>query len=126
MALTLGNPDSFATSTRNAQADAFDDQVNAQATQRLVLLSSAPAVLAAFTLDGTNAFGSASSGAITLTGLPLQDSSADSGSATAVARWAIEAPNSTQLMSGPVTGSDTITAGQIVNLTAFTLTWPAS
>lgn len=126
MALTLGNPDAFSTSFRNDQANSFDDQVNAEATQRIVLLSSAPAVLAAFTLNGTAAFGAASSGAIVLADLPIQDASADSGSATAVARWALEAPNSTELISGPVTGSDTITAGQVVNLTAFTLTWPAT
>lgn len=123
MALTLGNPTTIATNARNAQADAFDTLVNSGAVQTLVLLN-ASTVLATFTLDTTNAFGAASAGAITLTGLPLAATAA-AGSASAVQTYEIRI-DGTACWTGGVTGSDTITSGQTVNLTAFTITWPAS
>ena len=123
MALTLGNPTIIATNARNAQADAFDTLVNTGTAQTLVLLNSTT-VLTTFTLDTTNAFGAASTGAITATGLPLA-STASAGSATAVQTYEIRI-DGTACWTGAVTGSDTITSGQTVNLTAFTITWPAS
>ena len=126
MALTLGNPNSISTGARNAQADAFDTYVNAATDQFLELLDGSNVTLVSFDLDATNAFGSASSGAISVTGQPLQ-ATAVAGSASSVASWRIRTttPNE-NAMTGPVTGSDTITSGQTVNLTSFSLTWPAS
>jgi hypothetical protein len=125
MALTLGVATTISTSARNAQADAFDTLINAGTAQTLVLIdSTGPTVLVTFTLDGTNAFGAASSGAITLTGLPLS-ASASAGAAATAETYEIRI-DGTACWTGGVTGADTITSGQTVNLTAFTITWPAS
>lgn len=125
MALTLGAATTIATNARNAQADAFDTLINAGTAQTLVLIdSTGPTVLATFTLDGTNAFGAASSGAITLTGLPLS-TTASAGAAATAETYEIRI-DGTACWTGGVTGADTITSGQTVNLTAFTITWPAS
>lgn len=129
MALTLGNPTFVATSTRDAQANAFAAQVDAQASQVIVLMQTSGSIdLVSFTLDGTNAFGAggSSTGTLTLDVSPAISGTAGAGSATAVNQWELRAPTGTPLLRGPVTGSDTITSGQTVNLTSFTLTWPAS
>lgn len=125
MALTLGNPTTIATNARNAQADAFDTLVNSGTTQTLVLIdSTGPTVLVTLTLDGTNAFGAASSGAITATGLPIS-ATASAGTAATAETYEIRI-DGTACWTGSVTGADTITTGQTVTLTALTITWPAS
>jgi hypothetical protein len=125
MALTLGVATTISTAARNAQADAFDTLVNTGTVQTLVLIdSTGPTVLVTFTLDTTNAFGNASSGAITVTGLPLS-ATASAGAAATAESYEIRI-DGTACWTGGVTGADTITSGQTVNLTAFTITWPAS
>jgi len=125
MALTLGAATTIATNARNAQADAFDTLVNTGTAQTLVLIdSTGPTVLVTFTLDTTNAFGAAASGAITVTGLPLS-AAASAGAAATAETYEIRI-DGTACWTGGVTGADTITSGQTVNLTAFTITWPAS
>ncbi|HLV20141.1 MAG TPA: hypothetical protein VKZ49_04635 [Polyangiaceae bacterium] len=123
MALTLGNPDTFADAARNAQADAVDALVE---SGNIVFRATndSGTILAEFDLQNP-AFGSASSGTITLAGTTLSDT-APAGSATAVARWQLRTSGDAAIMSGPITGSDTITSGQTVNLTAFSITWPSS
>lgn len=125
MALTLGNPDTFSDAARNAQADAVDALV---AGGNIVLRASGASdsgtILAEFDLSSP-AFDASSSGTITLEDTPLSDT-APAGSATAVARWQLRTSGDAAIMSGPVTGSDTITESQTVNLTAFSITWPSS
>lgn len=123
MALTLGNPDTFSDAARNAQADAVDALV---AGGNIVLRATndSGTILAEFDLSSP-AFDASSSGTITLEDTPLSDT-APAGSATAVARWQLRTSGDAAIMSGPVTGSDTITESQTVNLTAFSITWPSS
>jgi hypothetical protein len=123
MALTLGNPTLISDAARNAQADAFDTLINGGAAQTL-RLRNATTTLVTFTLNTTAAFGAAASGAIALASTPIA-ATASAGTATVPNNYEILADASVH-WTGAVTGADGITTGQTVNLTSFTITWPAS
>ena len=124
MALTLGNATTIATTARNAQADAFDDLINTGAGTATLKLRNSTTTLATFNLSNP-AFGSASTGAITLSGTTIS-TTASAGSASSVDNYQILDRGGTVQWTGAVTGSDTITTGQTVNLTSLVITWPAS
>lgn len=124
MALTLGNATTIATDARNAQADAFDTLINTGGGTAVLRLRNSTTTLVSFNLSNP-AFGAASSGAITLSGVTIS-ATASAGTATAVDNYQILDRGGTVQWTGSVTGSDTITSGQTVNLTSLVITWPAS
>jgi hypothetical protein len=127
MALTLGNPSGsfpIPTAGRNSIADAFDTTINTGAGTAVLRLKNAATVLVSFNLQNP-AFGAASTGTITLAGTTLSGT-AVAGTATAVDNYDILDRNAASQWAGAVTGSDTITTGQTCNLTAFSITFPAS
>jgi hypothetical protein len=127
MALTLGNPSGsfpIPTAGRNSIADGFDAAVNTGAGTAVLRLKNSTTVLASFNLQNP-AFGAASTGTITLAGTTLS-TTASAGTASAVDNYDILDRNAASQWAGAVTGSDTITTGQAVNLTAFSITFQAS
>lgn len=126
MALTLGSPSSsfpISTAARNAQADAFDDLVNTGAGTATLLLRNSTTTLVTFNLQNP-AFGAASTGVITLQGTTLS-TTASAGTASSVDNYQIKDRGGNVVWGGVVTGSDTITSGQTVQLSSFTITWPS-
>jgi hypothetical protein len=125
MALTLGAASAIADTARNAQADAFDALINTGGgTATLLLRNASLGTLVTFNLSNP-AFGAASSGAITLSGVTIS-ATASAGTASTVDSYRILDRGGTLQWTGSVTGSDTITSGQTVNLTSLVITWPAS
>lgn len=124
MALTLGAATTITAAARNAQADAFDALINTGAGTATLTLRNSTTTLVTFNLSNP-AFGSASSGAITLNGVTIS-ATASAGTATAVDNYQILDRDGTVQWTGSVTGSDTITSGQTCNLTSLVITWPAS
>lgn len=124
MALTLGNATTIATSARDAQADAFDVLVNTGGGTAVLRLRNSTTTLATFNLSNP-AFGASSTGAITLSGVTIS-ATASAGTATAVDNYQILDRGGAVVWTGAVTGADTITSGQTVNLTSLVITWPAS
>jgi hypothetical protein len=123
MALTL------ATTMRDAIADAVDTRVGAAATMEFQTGGSVE--VATLTL-GNPAFGASSTGTITLSGVPLSDTSATGGT---MAKFVIKSGGSTTEITGTVgtSGEDinfagglVVGAGDTVTLTSFTITCPAS
>lgn len=124
MALTLGNATTITTAARNAQADAFTTLIGTGGGTATLLLRNSTTTLATFNLNNTP-FGAASTGAITLAGVTIS-ATASAGTATSVDNYQIKDRAGTVQWTGAVTGSDTITSGQTVNLTSLVITWPAS
>lgn len=127
MALTLGSPSAsfpIATTARNAQADAFTALIGTGGGTATLKLRNNTTTLVTFNLNNTP-FGAAASGAITLAGVTIS-ATASAGTATAVDNYQILDRSGTVQWGGVVTGSDTITSGQTVNLTSLVITWPAS
>lgn len=124
MALTLGNATTITTAARNAQADAFTTLIATGGGTAQLLLRNSTTTLATFSLSNTP-FGAASTGAITLAGVTIS-ATASAGSASSVDNYQIKDRGGTVQWTGAVTGSDTITSGQTVNLTSLVITWPAS
>jgi hypothetical protein len=123
MALTL------ATTMRDAIADAVDTRVGATATMEFQ--TSGNSEVATISL-GNPAFGASSTGVITLSGVPLSDTSATGGT---MAKFVIKSGGTTTEITGSVgtSGEDinfagglVVGAGDTVTLTAFTITCPAS
>jgi hypothetical protein len=123
MALTL------ATTMRDAIADAVDTRVGTTATMEFQTGGSVE--VATLTL-GNPAFGASSTGTITLSGVPLSDTSATGGT---MAKFVIKSGGSTTEITGTVgtSGEDinfagglVVGAGDTVTLTSFTITCPAS
>jgi hypothetical protein len=123
MALTL------ATTMRDAIADAVDTRVGATATMEFQ--TSGNSEVATISL-GNPAFGASSTGVITLSGVPLSDTSATGGT---MAKFVIKSGGTTTEITGTVgtSGEDinfagglVVGAGDTVTLTAFTITCPAS
>lgn len=123
MALTL------ATTMRDAIADAVDTLIGTTAT--IEFATSGDVEVATISL-GSPAFGSSSTGTITMTGQPLSDTSATGGT---MAKFFIKSGGATTQITGAVgtSGSDinfagglTVGAGDTVTLTTFTITCPAS
>jgi hypothetical protein len=119
------------TGTRNALADAFDAHVNTGAgTATFKLETSGDVEVASFDLQNP-AFGSASSGVITLAGVPIQDTSAAGGTvaqASLYNRNADKVCEAVAATSGQevTVSSTTVGVGETVSLTALTVTVPAS
>lgn len=122
MALTLATP------MRNALADAIDTQIGTTAT--LEFQTSGDVEVATLPLSNP-AFGSASTGVISVTGTP-QDTSATGGT---MAKFVIKSGGTTVQITGTVgtSGADinfaggvTIGAGDTVTLSSLTITVPAS
>lgn len=125
MALTLE------TALRNALADAIDTEINTGAgTATLEFETSGDAEVATIDLQNP-AFGAAAAGVITLAGTPLQDSSATGGT---TAQFSIYDRDATKQLEGTVatSGADinitsvAIAATEVVTLSSFTITVPAS
>jgi len=123
MALTLDTP------MRNAIADAVDTQVGTTATMEFQ--TSGDVEVATLTLANP-AFGAASTGVITLGGVPLSDTNATGG---VMAKFRIKSAGTTSQIAGTVStsgadinfaGGVTVGATDTVTLTAFTITCPAS
>ena len=119
------------TSLRNAIADAIDTEVNTGAgTATLVFETSGDAEVATINLQNP-AFGAAAAGVITLQGTPLTDASAAGGTTV---QFSIYNRNSAKQLEGSVatSGADinitstVIAATETVELTAFTITVPAT
>lgn len=119
------------TATRDALADAFDAFVNTGAgTANMKLETSGDVEVATFDFQNP-AFGASSSGVITLAGVPIQDASATGGTvaqASIYNRNAAKVSESVAATSGQeVTVSSTsISAAEVVTLTALTVTVPVS
>lgn len=123
MALTL------ATTMRDAIADAVDTRIGASAT--IEFQTSGDVEVATLSLSNP-AFGASSSGTITMSGAPKQDTSATGGT---MAKFVIKSGGTTIEITGTVgtSGQDinfpgglTVGAGDTVELTSFTITCPAS
>lgn len=135
MALSITTITLIDGTVRDGQATSFKTLIDAGTAQTLVLLnrsspggsSGGTGVLVTLTLDATAAFTgpSGGNGLLTLDVSPAISAVASAGAADTVNTWELRA-DATVLMRGIVTGSDTITSGQTVNITSLTLTWPAS
>lgn len=116
---------------RNVLADAIDNEINTGAgTANIKFETSGDVEVATINLANP-AFGAAATGVITLAGVPLSDTSATGGT---VAQASIYDRDGTKQceMSVAVSGSDidissvTVAATDQVDLTALTITVPAS
>lgn len=135
MALSIATITFIVGTFRDAQASAYKTAQDAGTTSTLRLSNrtiaggtvDAVGTLADILMDATAAFTgpSAGNGLLTADVSPALSGTATGGTATAVNTWEL-LTDSTVLLRGTVTGSDTITSGQTVNLTSLTLTWPAS
>jgi len=116
------------TATRNALADNIDDLVNAGAgAGKLKLYTAADALLVTITLQDP-AFGAAAAGVITLAGVPLSGTASGTGTAT---YGTLTDSNDVERLRATVGAEITIdnaalVSGQTVNVTAVTVTMPAS
>jgi hypothetical protein len=124
MALTLGNATTITTAARDAQANAFETLLATGGGTAQLLLRIGSTTLVTFSLSNTP-FGASSSGVITLASTPIS-ATASAGTAQTPDNYQIKDRGGTVQWTGAVTGSDTITSGQTVNLTSLTITWPAS
>jgi hypothetical protein len=120
------------TAMRTVLADAVDTAINTGAGTATLVIKDGAAALATINLQNP-AFGAASSGVITLAGVPLSDASAD---ATGTAdSFDIEDRDGTVVISGTVTASagggdieldnTSINITQSVEITSLTYTAPA-
>lgn len=93
------------TATRNAQADATDDQVNSGTTDTegdfAVIESTGPTDLIVFALNDP-AFGAAASGQITLNGTPISATAAATGTAD---EFEVRDKDNAKVYGGTVTGT---------------------
>lgn len=124
MALTLE------TSLRNVLADAITGELDTGATFAQMLLETSGDVEVATIVFQNPSFGSASTGVITLNGVPLSDTNATGGT---VAQFSLEDRDGTKALEGvvQVSGADldlsslSVGATDTVELTSFTITVPA-
>ena len=127
MALTLE------TSLRNDLANQIDDSINAGASPELVFETTGDVEVATIVLDATNAFGTAATGVITMTGQPRSDTNATGGTTGQFSIYTT-AGQTTKILEGSVatSGADInissviIGATDTVELTTFTITVPAT
>ncbi len=117
------------TAVRNAMVNAVDDEINAGAAATFVFETSGDVAVATITLQDP-AFGAAAAGVITLQGVPLSDNSAAGGTTVQASIFA-DAVKILELTVGTsgteiIISSTTIGATDQVDLTALTITQPAS
>ncbi len=120
----------YTTAVKNDRMNAVDDAINSGAGTAVLEIGTAgmAAVLATINLPNP-AFGASASGVITLQGVPLSDTSADSTGTAAEAR--IKDRDGNDVITGLTVGtgsedivldSVSITAGQTVTINSGTLT----
>ena len=124
MAVTHG------TATRNALADQVDTQVNTGVGTAALEILATSTVLVSFNLPNP-AFGAASGGTITMSGLPLSNTASATGTAN---KFQVKDRDGTVVFDGSVTatggGGDmtldntSINSGQTVQIDTFTYTAP--
>ncbi len=120
------------TALRDALANAIDDDVNAGGAGEMQFETAGDVEVATIVFSAT-AFGAASTGVITLAGVPLTDASA-TGNASPVAQASVFDGGAAKLWENTVavSGSEidlsslVIAAAEAVDLTSFTVTVPAS
>jgi len=118
---------------QNALADEIAAYVDAGTAPELVFETVGDGEVATIIMNGTNAFGAAAAGVITMTGQPLQDTNAAGGT---IAQFSIyqNASQTNKVLEGTVgtSGEDinisslAVGATDTVELTTFTITMPAS
>lgn len=121
------------TGLRDALANEIDNYINAGTAPELVFETGANAEVATIVLDGTDAFGTASTGVITMTGQPKSDTNAVGGTTTQFSIYQNVNQGAAKALEGTVgvSGSDinisstVIGATDTVELTTFTITVPA-
>jgi hypothetical protein len=117
------------TNARNALADAFDADVNSGAgTARFVLETSGDVEVASFDLQNP-AFGAASTGVITLQGVPLTDPTAAGGTIAQASLYDRDAGKVCESVAATsaaevIVSSTTVGVGEQVTLTSLTVTIP--
>ena len=120
------------TGARDALANELDNYINAGTAPELVFETSGDGEVATIVLDATNAFGSASSGVITMTGQPKSDTNAAGGTTVQFSIYQNVNQGATKVMEGDVAtsgasiniSSTVVGATDTVELTTFTLTVP--
>lgn len=116
---------------RNVLADAIDNEINTGVgTAELRFETSADAEVATISLQNP-AFGSAAAGVITLAGVPLSDLSATGGTTAQASIYDRDATKQLEMTVGTaateiIISSTVIGATDQVDLTALTITVPAS
>jgi hypothetical protein len=119
------------TALRNVLADAIDNEINTGAGIATFVFETAGDVEVA-TIDLQNpAFGAAAAGVITLAGVPLSDTSATGGTTVQASVFDRDASKQFELTVGTsgteiIISSTVIGATDQVDLTALTITVPAS
>jgi len=121
------------TGLRDALANEIDNYINAGTAPELVFETSGDVEVATIILDGTNAFGAAATGVITMTGQPKSDTNADGGTVAQfsiyqnVNQGAAKALEGTVQVSGGDINLSSLSVGatDTVELTTFTITVPA-
>lgn len=121
------------TGLRNALADEIDNHINAGTAPELVFETSGDVAVATIVLDSTNAFGSAATGVITMTGQPKSDTNAAGGVVAQFSIYQNVSQGALKVLEGnvQVSGGDinlsslTVGATDTVELTTFTITVPA-
>lgn len=118
------------TALRDVLADAIDNELNTGASTANMKLETSGDVEVATINFQNPAFGNASTGVITLNGVPLEDSNATGGT---VAQFSLYDRDGTKQLEGvvAVSGQDldlsslSVGATDTVELTSFTITVPA-
>lgn len=120
------------TGLRDALADELDNFINGGTAPELVFETSGDVEVAEIILNSTNAFGSASTGVITMTGQPLSDTDATGGTTVQFSIYQnVGQTNKVLEGSVSVSGADinisstVVGATDTVELTTFTITVPA-
>lgn len=119
------------TALRNVLADAIDNEINTGAgTATFVFETSGDVEVATIDLQNP-AFGAAAAGVITLQGVPLSDTSATGGTTVQASVFDRDATKQFELTVGTsgteiIISSTVIGATDQVDLTALTITVPAS
>lgn len=119
------------TALRNVLADAIDNEINTGAgTATFVIETSGDAEVATIDLQNP-AFGAAAAGVITLAGVPLSDTNATGGTAAQASVEDRDGTKQFELTLGTsgteiIISSTAIAATDQVDLTALTITVPAS
>ena len=120
------------TGARDALANELDNYINAGTAPELVFETGGDGEVATIILDATNAFGSASTGVITMTGQPKSDTNATGGTTVQFSIYQNVNQGATKVMEGDVAtsgasiniSSTVVGATDTVELTTFTLTVP--
>lgn len=119
---------------QNSLADQIGTYIDAGTAPELVFETAADGIVATIILDGTNAFGAAAAGVITMTGQPKSDTNAVGGTTSQFSIYQNVAQGAAKVLEGTVAtsaadiniSSVVVGATDTVELTTFTITVPAS